>query len=84
MFKRFLIAFAAVLMLAGPALASSCPKHMKAIDAALAKHPQLSAEQMKDVKKYRMEGEAMHKAGKHAESMAALSKAEKILGIEGK
>ena len=63
------------------AFASSCPKHMKAIDAALPT-AKLSAAQMADVKKYRAEGEALHKEGKHADSVAALAKAEKILGIK--
>ena len=64
----------------GAAFASSCPKHMKAIDAALP-NAKISAAQMSEVKKLRADGEAFHKAGKHAESMEALSKAEKILGI---
>ena len=63
------------------AFASRCPKHMKAIDAALAKNPKLSAEQMSQVKKYRVDGEKLHKEGKHSESVEALAKAEKILGI---
>ncbi|MDH4149137.1 MAG: hypothetical protein OEW79_03995 [Betaproteobacteria bacterium] len=72
---------AATLALAsGTVFASSCPKHMKAIDAALP-GAKISAAQMADVKKLRAEGEAFHKAGKHAESMEALGKAEKMLGI---
>ena len=63
------------------AFAFHCPKDMKAIDAALAKHPNLSAQQMADVKKYRKEGEALHKAKKHQESVDTLAKAKKILGI---
>jgi hypothetical protein len=59
-----------------------CPMDMKAIDAALAKKPQLSATQLDDVKKYRAEGEALHNAGKHQESVDTLAKAKKILGIE--
>jgi hypothetical protein len=75
------IAIALSLALAsGVAFASSCPKHMKAIDAALPK-AKLSAAQMSEVKKLRADGEAHHKAGKHSESMDALQKAEKILGI---
>jgi len=35
-----------------------------------------------EVKKYRAEGEALHKAGKHQESLDTLAKAEKILGIQ--
>ncbi|HXV10658.1 MAG TPA: hypothetical protein VD839_07625, partial [Burkholderiales bacterium] len=61
--------------------AFQCPKDMKAIDAALAKNPQLSAQQMADVKKYRAEGEALHKAKKHQESVDTLAKAKKILGM---
>lgn len=72
---------AATLALASSTVfASSCPKHMKAIDAALP-NAKLNATQMADVKKLRADGEAFHKAGKHAESMEALTKAEKLLGI---
>ena len=67
---------------AGVASANSCPTHMKKIDEALAKKPNLSTAQMDEVKKYRAEGEAMHKAGKHKESEEALGKAEKILGVK--
>ena len=70
------------LAISGPAFASSCPKHMAAIDAAMAKSPKLTAQQMNDVKALRAKGEADHKAGKHTESMDSLGKAEKILGIQ--
>lgn len=76
-----------IIVALGLALASSaafafhCPKDMKAIDDALAKHPQLTAAEMADVKKYRAEGEAFHKAGKHQESVDTLAKAMKILKI---
>ena len=43
--------------------------------------PSLTAQQMDAVKKYRAEGEALHKAGKHPQSEATLAKAMKILGI---
>jgi hypothetical protein len=69
------------LFFAGSALASHCPMEMKKIDDAMAKNPQLTAAQKADVAKYRAEGEALHKAGKHQESVDTLSKAEKILGI---
>jgi len=62
------------------ALANSCPKEMKAIDAALPK-AKLSEAQMSEVKKLRADGEKLHKDGKHSESMAALDKAKKMLGI---
>lgn len=63
------------------AFASSCPKDMKAIDAALAQSPQLSEAQMTEVTTLRMSGEEKHKAGDHAGSVADLHKAMGILGI---
>ena len=71
----------ALALASGSALAFSCPKHMKAIDAALPK-AKLSDMQMSDVKKYRADGEKFHKAGKHTEALETLGKAEKILGIK--
>ena len=80
--KKISIALAAAAMLAaGSAFANHCPLEMKKIDAALAKNPKLDASQMAEVKKFRADGEALHKAGKHKESLEALSKAEKMLGI---
>jgi hypothetical protein len=78
--KRFIIG-TALALLSASAFAFHCPKDMKAIDAALAKNPPLSAAQMSQVKQYRAEGEALHKAGKHQESVDTLAKAMKILGI---
>ena len=63
------------------ALAGSCPKLMKQIDDALPT-AKVSADQMTEVRKLRAEGEAAHKAGKHAESEAALNKARGILGLK--
>ena len=70
---------AAALFTAGTALAFHCPADMKKIDEALAKNPKLTAAQLDEVKKYRAEGETLHKAGKHQESVDTLAKAEKIL-----
>ena len=80
--KHALIGAAALILLAGPALAGSCPKHMKAIDTALASSPQLSAADMSMVTKARADGEMLHKTGKHKESVDALAQAEKILKIK--
>lgn len=63
------------------AMANHCPMDMQQIDAALATQPKLTAEQLAEVKKYRAEGEALHKAGKHQESVDTLGKAKTILGI---
>lgn len=76
------VGLAALLSLSGGyALANSCPKEMKLIDAALPT-AKLSDAQMSEVKKLRADGEAAHKAGNHTESMAALGKAKSILGIK--
>ncbi len=79
-YRSILIAILFALT-SGVAIAGSCPKHMKAIDAALPT-AKISAAQMSEVKKLRADGETLHKEGKHAESMEALGKAEKILGIK--
>jgi len=71
----------ALLAFSTSVLAFHCPADMKKIDAALAKNPQLTQAQMAEVKKLRAEGEALHKAGKHQESVDTLAKAMKILKI---
>jgi len=73
--------FTALTLAAGLALAHNCPNEMKAIDAALPA-AKLTAAQAEEVKKLRAEGEQLHKAGKHTESMAALGKAKGVLGIK--
>jgi hypothetical protein len=81
--KNGIIGFAAVSIFAtGSAFAFHCPADMAKIDAALAKNPQLSAAQLDEVKKQRADGEALHKAGKHQESMDTLGKAMKTLNVQ--
>ena len=72
---------AGALLASGAAFAFHCPADMKKIDEALATSPKLSAEQMAEVKKLRADGEALHKAGKHQESVDALAKAMKMLNV---
>jgi hypothetical protein len=72
----------ATLFAAGTAFAFHCPADMKKIDDAMAKNPTLTAAQTDEVKKYRAEGETLHKAGKHQESIDTLAKAMKILDIK--
>ncbi len=79
--RQILVAAAAILF-SSAALAFHCPADMKKIDEAMSKNPKLTAEQTADVKKYRAEGEALHKAGKHQESVDTLAKAMKILNIQ--
>jgi len=78
--KQVLIATAFALA-SSAAMAFHCPADMKKIDEALAKNPNLTAAQMTDVKKMRADGETLHKAGKHQESVDTLAKAMKVLGI---
>lgn len=79
--KRLLFPLVLALAAAGPALANHCPKDMAAIDAKLATSPKLSDAEMTQVKALRAEGESLHKAGNHQESMKKLDEAKKILGI---
>ena len=78
---RTLVAVAA-LAASGSAFAFHCPADMAKIDAALANNPKLTDAQMADVKKSRADGEALHKAGKHQESVDTLAKAMKILDVK--
>ena len=78
--KRIALTVAA-LAFASMAWAHNCPNEVKAIDAALPK-AKLDAKQTAEVKRLRDEGEQLHKAGKHTESMETLGKAKGILGIK--
>ena len=82
MFKRVFAAALLATFVASPAFAFHCPKDMAAIDAALAKNPSISAEQLAEVKKLGAEGEALHKSGDHAQSVKVLGEAMAILGIQ--
>ncbi len=79
--KQVVVA-AAFALASSAAMAFHCPADMKKIDDALAKNSKLTATQMADVKKMRAEGETLHKAGKHQESVDTLAKAMKILDIK--
>ena len=76
------IVAAGLALASGAAFAFHCPADMKKIDEALAKNPKLAAEQLADVKKQRAEGEALHKAGKHQDSVDTLAKAMKTLNVK--
>lgn len=73
---------AASMLFTTAAFAFHCPADMKKIDDAMAKSPKLTEAQMAEVKKYRAEGEVLHKAGKHQESVDTLAKAMAILNIK--
>lgn len=80
--RKIALVAAAAFLASGAAFAFHCPADMKKIDEALAKSPKLTAAQMDEVKKQRAEGEALHKAGKHQESVDVLAKAMKTLNVK--
>ena len=78
---RLLAAAATLALVTTTAFAFHCPADMKKIDAALAANPKLSSADLAEVKRLRAEGEKLHKAGKHQESVDTLGKAMKMLNI---
>lgn len=77
-----IVLLAALAFSSTAAFAFHCPADMKKIDAALAKNPKLSSQQMSNVQKYRADGEAQHKAGNHKASVETLGKAMEILHVK--
>jgi hypothetical protein len=71
---------ATLCVASGTVFAFHCPVDIKAIDEALPT-AKLDANKTAEVQKLRAQGESLHKAGKHQESMDALGKAKKILNI---
>lgn len=81
--KLIQVAVAASLALSSTlTYAFHCPADMKKIDEAMSRNPRLSEEQLTQVKKYRADGETLHKAGKHQESVDTLAKAMTLLNIK--
>ena len=78
---RVVMLFCTLLLASASAFAFHCPADMKKIDEALGKKSALSEAQMSEVKNLRAEGETLHKAGKHQESVDTLAKAMKLLGV---
>ena len=77
--KKLLIG--SLFLASASAFAFHCPADMKAIDAKLATKPALAAADMTKVESLRAEGEKLHKAGKHDDSIKALGEAKKLLAI---
>jgi hypothetical protein len=82
MIKRTIAAAILAISFGAPAFAFHCPADMAKIDAALAKNPPLTSEQLAEVKALRAEGETLHKAGDHTQSVEVLGKAMAILKIQ--
>lgn len=66
---------------AGPAFAFQCPADISKIDQAL-QTADLSDEQKAQVTELRNQGEALHQAGQHQQSVDTLAQAKQMLGIE--
>ena len=56
-----------------------CPAEMAKIDQLLQSDPPADTEVLAEVKRLRAEGEALHKAGDHAESVKVLEEALSLL-----
>ncbi len=80
MFARILSSLFVLALLASPAVAGHCPVDVKKIDKAI-ESADLSAADLAKVTSLRNEGDALHKAGNHGESLDALHEAMEILGI---
>ena len=79
--KQLFIVVAVLIGMTSPAFAKHCPKDAKIIDQAMSKATGLSKMQMTMVKELHDKGLALHKSGKHAESIKALHEATKLLGV---
>ena len=66
-------------LLSSPAFAGHCPKDVKKINAAMSK---MDDKKMSVAKDAAAKGLALHKAGKHGESLKVLHGAMKDLGIK--
>ncbi len=82
MIKRFflsaVVSVFATGLLGAPALAGHCPKDVKKINAAMSK---MDDKKMSMAKDAAAKGLALHKAGKHRESIKVLHGAMETLGI---
>jgi len=78
--KKLSLLFIAMFFAVTTAFAFQCPSMMKKFDAAVGSS-KASAEQISEAKKLRAEGETLHKAGKHQQSVDTLNKALKMIGV---
>ena len=78
MIRKTFSAFAALAILASPALAAHCPQDAEAIDHALP-NSSLSDEAKAEVEALKKKGMEQHEAGNHRESEALLAEAMRKL-----
>jgi len=76
---RRLFVFLTAALVSLPLWAMHCPQDMARIDELLQTDPPTDPEVLAKVKELRAEGEALHKAGDHAESVKVLGEALDLL-----
>lgn len=76
---RRTLMFLAAALISLPLWAMHCPQDMAKIDALLQSDPPSDPEVLAKVKELRAEGEALHKAGDHTESVKLLGEALDLL-----
>lgn len=76
--KRLTLFFAAAVI-STPLFAMHCPADMAKIDARLQSSPPSDPAVLEQVKSLRAEGQALHEAGKHGESVEVLGQAMELL-----
>ena len=83
MFKKLLLSTAVAVIAGGfvsaPAWAAHCPKDVKLINTAMSK---MDDKKMSKAKGAAAKGLALHKAGKHGESIKVLHDAMESLGVK--
>lgn len=78
--KHIFLTAAFIAAMTGSALAGACPGLMNKVDKALPSTT-ISAEDKAKVMALRATGEQQHSSGQHAESVASLKAALKLLGM---
>lgn len=76
---RRITLFLAAAVISTPLFAMHCPADMARIDAQLEGSPPSDPAVLEQVRSLREEGEKLHEAGKHAESVEVLGKAMALL-----
>lgn len=78
--RRITLSIAAAVV-SMPLWAMHCPMDMAKIDEHLKTNPPSDPATLTRVKELRAEGEALHKAGEHEQSLEVLGEAQDLLGI---
>ncbi|WP_425912998.1 hypothetical protein [Pseudomonas sp. GWSMS-1] len=76
---RRLVAFIATALLSTSLWAMHCPADIAKIDELLKTNPPSDATVLAQVQQLRTEGEALHKAGNHSQSVKVLGEALQLL-----